>query len=156
MSNGDRPQRRRFLPVVCVVAVTGARLAMADCFENASIGSAFAVEQLPQPAHVVVVVEENKSYRQIIGNMVAGYINQLANEGALFTNSFAVTHPSQPNYLVLFSGSTHGILNDQCPISVSGDNLASQLRKKGLGFGSYSESMPFVGYSACSSPDNYY
>ncbi len=105
---------------------------------------------------MVIVVEENKSYKQIIGNPAAQYINRLANEGALFTNSFAVTHPSQPNYLILFSGSTHGILNDQCPISVSGENLASQLRKKGSSFGIFSESMPFTGYSACSSPDNYY
>jgi len=105
---------------------------------------------------VVVVVEENKSYRQIIGNAAAQYLNRLADDAGLFTNSFAVTHPSQPNYLALFSGSTQGILNDECPISISGDNLASQLQKRGLSFAIYSESMPFTGYDACSSPDKHY
>jgi acid phosphatase len=81
--------------------------------------------------------------------MAAQYINQLANDGASFTNSFAITHPSQPNYLALFSGSTHGIPHDRCPISLSGDNLASELRKKGMTFAIYSESMPVTGYRGC-------
>jgi acid phosphatase len=96
-----------------------------------------------------MVIEENKSHKQIIGNMVAQYINQLANEGALFTQSFGVAHPSQPNYLALFSGSTHGVPDNRCLRSLSGDNLASELRKKGLTFGIYSESMPSVGYTGC-------
>ena len=67
------------------------------------------------PAHIVVVIDENHSYSEIIGSSDAPYINSLATEGALFTQSFAVAHPSQPNYLALFSGSTHGITNDSCP-----------------------------------------
>ncbi len=111
---------------------------------------------LPRPDHVVIVMEENKSYRQIIGNMAAQYINRLANEGALFTNSFAIGHPSQPNYLALFSGSTHGVPDDRCPISLSGNNLADALRKSGLTFGIYSESMPSIGYEGCFSADGLY
>jgi hypothetical protein len=156
MRNTDGPPHRSLLLSFCIVAVISAQLTIAESLENKKISSALGPEQLPRPDHVVIVVEENKSYRQIIGNMAAQYINHLADDGAVFTNSFAVTHPSQPNYLVLFSGSTHGILNNQCPISVSGENLASQLRKKGSSFEIFSESMPFVGYSACSSPDNYY
>ena len=71
------------------------------------------LNQLPRPDHIVIVIEENKSYKQIIGNQDAPYINHLANEGAMFTNSFAVSHPSQPNYLALFSGSTYGVQDDQ-------------------------------------------
>ena len=104
---------------------------------------------IPRPDHVVIVFEENKSYGQIIGNRAAQYINRLANEGASFTNSFAITHPSQPNYLALFSGSTHGVPDDRCPISVSGDNLAGELGKKGMSFATYSESMPVAGYQGC-------
>ena len=144
------------LPFASIALVIGAQLTIAESPTNATNGPTFSGRQLPRPNHVVVVVEENKAYGQIIGNVAAEYLNRLASDAALFTNSFAITHPSQPNYLALFSGSTHGILNDQCPILVSGDNLASQLRKKGLGFGIYSESMPFAGYDACSSADNYY
>jgi len=103
----------------------------------------------PRPNHVVIVVEENKSFAQIIGNRNAPYINTLAGMGALFTNSFAVTHPSQPNYLALFSGSTHEIKSDECPLQLGGDNLASELIKKGLGFAIYSESMPAAGFEGC-------
>src|SRR5689334_617158 len=104
---------------------------------------------IPRPDHVVIVFEENKAYGQIIGNMAAQYINQLASDGASFANSFAITHPSQPNYLALFSGSTHGVPDDRCPISVSGDNLAIELGIKGMSFGAYSESMPRAGYRGC-------
>ncbi len=104
---------------------------------------------LPQPDHIVIVVEENKSYAQIIGNRDAPYINALAMRGVLFTQSFGVSHPSQPNYLALFSGSTRGISNNACPLELSGDNLASALMGKGLSFASYAESMPEPGFDGC-------
>ena len=67
---------------------------------------------LPTPAHVVVVVEENRSAAGIIGNKSAPYINSLATNGALMTQSFAITHPSEPNYLALFAGDTFGSASD--------------------------------------------
>ena len=62
---------------------------------------------LPKPDHVVIVMEENHSYADILGSASAPYINALASQGASFTDSHAITHPSEPNYLALFSGSTH-------------------------------------------------
>ena len=56
------------------------------------------------PDHVVIVIEENHAFASIIGSSSAPYINSLAQQGALFTQSFAVEHPSQPNYLDIFSG----------------------------------------------------
>ena len=111
---------------------------------------------IPRPDHVVIVIEENKSFEQIIDNQNARYINSLAKAGALFTRSFGVTHPSQPNYLALFSGSTHGINDDGCPLQLSGDNLASELIKNGLSFGIYSESMPSAGYEECYADKSHY
>ena len=111
--------------------------------------SALATEVLPRPDHIVIVVEENKSFAQIIGNPDAPYINALAKRGALFTNSYGVTHPSQPNYLALFSGSTRGIGSNACPLELSGENLAGALIAKGLTFVSYSESLPETGYEGC-------
>ena len=105
--------------------------------------------ELPRPDHIVIVIEENKSFSQIIGYREAPYINELAKSGALFTQSYGITHPSQPNYLALFSGSTRGIGSDACPLALSGDDLASQLQAKGLSFTSYSESMPQAGYDGC-------
>lgn len=106
-------------------------------------------QALPRPDHVVIVVEENKAFTQIVASPEAPYINKLAGRGVLFTRSYGVTHPSQPNYLALFSGSTHGISSNACPQDLSADNLASTLVNKGLSFVSYAESMPKAGYTGC-------
>ena len=114
-------------------------------------GSPAAV--VPRPAHTVVVVMENHSYGQIIGNPAAPFINQLARSGALFTRSFAVTHPSQPNYLALFSGSTQGVTDDSCPQTFAAPNLAAGLAGAGLSFAGYSEDLPATGSPVCSQGD---
>lgn len=110
---------------------------------------AHAADTLPRPDHVVIVVEENKSFSQIIGSRDAPYINTLAQRGMLFTQSYGITHPSQPNYLALFSGSLHGISSNDCPLALQGDNLGGVLIAKGLSFISYADSMPEAGYAGC-------
>jgi acid phosphatase len=92
---------------------------------------------------------ENHSYSDIIGSTDAPYINALAAQGASFSRSYAVTHPSEPNYLALFSGSTTGLDDDSCPHTFTGPNLASELIAAGLSFTGYSESMPQDGYTGC-------
>ncbi len=92
---------------------------------------------------------ENHSYSAIIGAPEASYINALAGKGAVFTASYAVSHPSEPNYLALFSGSTHGITSDQCPTSLHAPNLASDLAAAGFSFAGYSEGLPAPGSFAC-------
>ena len=62
--------------------------------------------------HVVVVVEENHAFNEIIGNSQAPYINSLANGGVVLTNYHAVTHPSEPNYFAMYAGSTFGVADD--------------------------------------------
>jgi acid phosphatase len=101
------------------------------------------------PSHVVVVVEENHGYSDIIGNGAAPYLNALAQGGALMTRSYAVTHPSQPNYLELFSGSTQGVTDDSCPHSFTAPNLSGQLLAAGRTFAGYSEDLPSAGYTGC-------
>src|SRR5665213_246414 len=112
---------------------------------------AAARKGLPKPAHIIIVMEENHSYADIIGSPSAPYINSLAQSSALFTDSHAVTHPSQPNYLELFSGSTQGVKNDSCPHSFAVDNEASQLIAAGLSFVGYSEGLPSEGSLVCTS-----
>ena len=95
--------------------------------------------QLPRPDHVVVVIEENRSYAQIMDMRNSNsYIHALARRGVLFTQSYGITHPSQPNYLALFSGSTQGITNNACPHTFATANLASSLLDKGLSIAGYS------------------
>ena len=145
-----KPAFRKILFAVCVCLTSSA---FATDPVNPERGTA---SPIPIPDHVVIVIEENKSFEQIIDNRNALYINMLAEAGALFTRSFGVAHPSQPNYLALFSGSTHGIKNNECPLQLSGANLASELMKKGFSFGIYSESMPAAGYTGCFAEIYYY
>jgi len=111
------------------------------------------VAQVPKPRHIVVVVLENHPYNAIIGNPQAPYLNSLARSGALFTASYAVTHPSEPNYLALFSGSTHGVTSDQCPTTLHAPNLAADLLAAGQSFAGYSEGLPGAGSQVCQQGD---
>jgi acid phosphatase len=92
---------------------------------------------------------ENQPYGAVIGNPSAPFLNGLAARGALFTNSHAVTHPSEPNYLALFSGSTHGITDDSCPLRFTAPNLASELIAAGHTFAGYAEGLPHTGSQIC-------
>jgi phosphatidylinositol-3-phosphatase len=109
-------------------------------------------EQLPRPDHVVVVIEENHGYAQIMDKRnSASYIHALAKRGVLFTQSYGVAHPSQPNYLALFSGSTQGVTSNACPNSFATGNLAATLLNGGLSFASFAESLPGTGDLTCMS-----
>ncbi len=108
----------------------------------------------PRYDHVVVVIEENHSLAQIIGNRTsAPYINQLADGGVGFTSIFALTHPSQPNYLEFFSGSTQGVVDNLKPRNADGTNrypfstanLGAELIGAGSSFVGYSEDLPAAG-----------
>lgn len=111
-----------------------------------------AATAVPTPAHVVIVVEENRSQASIIGNTSAPYINALAANGAMMTQSFAETHPSEPNYFALFAGSTFGLKENICPVNAgAAANLASELLAAGYTFMGYAQSLPAVGSLACGS-----
>ena len=111
-------------------------------------------QYLPTPAHVVVVIEENYAYSQIIGSSYAPYMNSLCSSPycAVFTQSYAIEHPSEPNYLDLYSGQNQGITDDNYPtadgvsLPFTDCNMGYQLISSGKSFISYSESMPSVGY----------
>jgi hypothetical protein len=102
---------------------------------------------LPKYDHILIVVEENKDYDQIIGIKDAPYINKLVAEGANLSHMFGEEHPSEGNYFWLFSGSNQGVgFHDKVPSQkFSASSLGEQLIKKGLSFKAYSESLPAIG-----------
>jgi hypothetical protein len=127
-----------------------------------------------QPAfdHIVVVIEENHSFGDIIGNSAAPNINALAASGANIVNastdpqgntsgSHAVRHPSQPNYLEFYSGSNQGTIQDghpgttgepfSSPPPFTTPNLGAALRNAGFSFATYSQTLPSVGFDGDSS-----
>jgi hypothetical protein len=99
--------------------------------------------------YVQLVIFENESYDEVIGSSQAPYITSLSKAWANMTQSFAITHPSEPNYLALFSGSTQGVTSDQCPVSFGVANLGSELLAAKVSFRGYAESMPSKGFTGC-------
>lgn len=110
-----------------------------------------ATGPLPRPDHVVVVVLENHGADQVLGSGAAPYLGRLAGSGATFTRAAAVTHPSQPNYLALFSGDTQGVADDSCPHTFASDSIGQQMIGAGFGFAGFSEDLPGPGYTGCQS-----
>jgi len=105
--------------------------------------------QIPVPDHVVVVVFENHEYHEIFGSTAAPYINSLFSDPkcALFEESYGLSHPSQPNYLQLYSGSNQGVTNNLLPaiFPFTTPNLGAALLANGRTFIGYSEGLPYVG-----------
>jgi phosphatidylinositol-3-phosphatase len=143
-----RPARRRTL--AALVSAAGLAAAAAGLWAG---GTANAAGSVPTPAHTVVVMMENHAYSQVIGSSSAPYINSLKSGGALLSSSYAITHPSQPNYFAIFSGSTQGITDDSCytPGFSSAPNLASEVAAAGKSWASYNETLPSQGSTTCSS-----
>ena len=96
--------------------------------------------------HIVVVIEENKSFNTVINSSDAPYMNYLAQNGTLFTNAHFSSRPSQTNYIVLFSGHLHGIQCNQIYPKINAPNLYTALNEVGQSFICYSEDLPHAGY----------
>ncbi|MBU2667991.1 alkaline phosphatase family protein [Actinoplanes bogorensis] len=117
-----------------------------------SPGVAVAAASPPRPDHVVIVVLENKRYDAVIGDSRTPWVTSLAATSANLTNFYAETHPSQPNYLALFSGSTQGVTDNKCPHNLGNRiNLGRQLLDAGHTFAGYSEDLPRTGWQGCGS-----
>lgn len=115
-------------------------------------------QTLPVPEHIVILIEENYAYSEIIGSSASAYaphINALCSDphAAVFTQSYAIEHPSEPNYLDFFSGENQGTTgSDGIPTGYpfTTPNLAAQLISASKSFKTYSEDLPAPGYDGAS------
>jgi len=110
----------------------------------------------PSIGHIYEIVLENHELGSIIGNGSAPYINGLARRYGLATNYTAVSHPSLPNYLALWSGSTQGITDDGVHNFTYGRTLADQITASGRSWHVAAENVPlgcFKGESASGGED---
>jgi hypothetical protein len=98
---------------------------------------------------VVVVIEENYSGPAIIGGGQAPYLKSLAAQGEYFPNYRGVSHPSEPNYMALFSGSTqHTDGSDSC-IKTSARSIVGEARAAGISVEGYVEGLSSGSNYAC-------
>jgi hypothetical protein len=110
---------------------------------------------VPALSHIYVIVMENHEYGSIIGNSKAPYLNSLAARYGLATNYTAVAHPSEPNYLALFSGSTQGVTDDGS-YNLGGKNLVDQLEAHRRTWAVFAQNVPlgcYKGGSSAGGPD---
>jgi hypothetical protein len=96
---------------------------------------------LPDFAHVYVLIFENKESGSVVGSKNAPYLNGLIATYGLATDFTGESHPSQPNYIAFFSGSTQGVTDDGSH-DLSGTNLADQLESKGKTWGVFEQDYP--------------
>ncbi len=99
----------------------------------------------PGTPHILVVMDENEEYSDIIGNPSAPYLNHLATTYASATNWYAVEHISGADYRDMVSGS------DAQP--GVGPTIADEFNKAGIPWKAYMESMPSNCYTATQTPD---
>jgi phosphatidylinositol-3-phosphatase len=96
----------------------------------------------PKVGRIAVMVLENRSYEQIIGNPDTPYINSLARHGALATEYYAITHPSLPNYIAMTTGGHKGIKTNCATCKAQGRSLVNQLDGAHIPWRAYFESLP--------------
>jgi hypothetical protein len=96
---------------------------------------------VPEFEHVYLIVMENHAYGSIVGSPDAPYINSLISNYGLATNYDAVAHPSEPNYIALFAGSTLGV-NSDGRYDLDAPNVADQIDAAGKSWHVYEQNFP--------------
>jgi acid phosphatase len=104
---------------------------------------------VPASNHVYIVLEENHSYESVVGNMP--YLNGLAAQYSLLTNSYASSHYSIPNYMWLAAGASV-TMNDNTTAKFTVDNITQHLAAAGKTWKEYAEALPFAGYTGYNTP----
>jgi phosphatidylinositol-3-phosphatase len=131
---------------VCLLLVASLGCGLSSAGGPRPAGPPPPSDTVPLFGHVVLVVEENHSYSEVIGNSAMPYLNSLASQYGLATQYFANTHPSIGNYFMLTTGQL--LTNDDTfKGTVSADNIVRDLSASGKTWKSYAESIPSQGYT---------
>jgi len=151
-----------------------AALLALTCASPAAWAQTAADRAVPRYAHIVVIVEENKDYAQILSPSAAPNISALAAQYGDATQFFGEVHPSEANYVALLGGDTFGIHDDDafycragmvdpaCAGSaapgyanhtVTARHLGQQLEAVGLTWKGYYEDLPAPGSLAVVASD---
>jgi hypothetical protein len=102
----------------------------------------------PGEPHIMVIMDENEEYSDIIGNPSAPYLNSLAAQYTSATNWYSIEHISGADYRDLVSG------YDNQPGSTT--TIVDELIKAGIPWKAWMESMPSNCYTGSQTPDYTY
>jgi acid phosphatase len=132
----------------------GIPAAFATLSGSSLLGTRRAEAAIPNFDHIVVIMLENHSDFEIIGNPDAPYLNALTVLYPSATDFHGVTHPSLPNYMAVTGGDT--VFSDDCQIgsgecTTSAASIADGVEAAHRTWKAYMEDMP----SPCYTGDNY-
>ncbi|KAI0453004.1 phosphoesterase family-domain-containing protein [Xylaria acuta] len=92
----------------------------------------------------VQIFLENEDFDIAAGDPNLAY---LATKGILLNNYYAITHPSQPNYVVAGGASTHNIIDDSFKrIGADTETIVDLLEAAQVSWSIYQEDMPYSGF----------
>lgn len=152
-----RARRRRIVAALAMAvllagpACAPARAAtVADAASPALVG-ATAVANAPRFDRIMTIVLENTNYAKALEQP---FLASLAARGAILTDLSAEGHPSQPNYIALVSGSTHGVDSDG-NVTLDARHIGDLLEAKGLKWKVYAERYPGNCFLGSGAPGGY-
>jgi hypothetical protein len=91
---------------------------------------------------VFVITLENHSQHSVIGDSNSPYLTGLARQYGEAADYFGVTHPSEPNYIAMISGSNWFTNNDNPANRFDHTNLVDELEAHHISWGGYMEALP--------------
>lgn len=103
--------KRAFLALAAAAVMTGSAYA-----DDHDVDGTFG-----RLDHVFLIIMENQTNTDILGNPDAPFINSYVAKVNHATNYFGVGHPSAPNYLEIVGGSNFGVNNDVWPNWTNGE-----------------------------------
>ena len=124
-----------------VATIASPRVTPTALATNISSGATPIATSASPFGHIYLIVMENSSYTDIVGNSNAPYLNSLIANYGLATNYRGVARPSEPNYLALFSGSTQGVA-DNNNHNLDGQTIADQLEAHGKTWKVFAQNVP--------------
>lgn len=100
------------------------------------------------------MVMENHSDASLIGNSALPGLNHLVDAYGYDDNYFGVTHPSLPNYVAMITGNIWGSHSDDPAQRFAHASLVEQMRRAGISWKAYMQSLPHAGYTGAFWPKN--
>jgi acid phosphatase len=135
--------------IACVIAAAVVQCGCGGGSSSSKNGNDPSGASIPHFDHAFIVVEENHSYSEVIGNGNMPYLNGLASANGVATQYYADAHPSLPNYFMLTAGegtSITGAAGDSYTGVVTGDNVVRALTAAGKTWKFYGGALPSPAY----------
>jgi phosphatidylinositol-3-phosphatase len=108
---------------------------------NSPSATASSATGVPEFSNIWVIVLENRDYDRVVGANDLPYLSGLIERYGLAERSFGVARPSQPNYFAMFSGSTHGVTDNENH-DLDAPSVADQIEASGRTWREYAENVP--------------